>query len=102
MCTGFEAALLGAAAAGTAVAIDSADSQRKAANAQKDSMLKAEAERKAAEARAAQDAQMARADQRRRQRGQSLLAMGAQETMPLASSTGAQSVLTYGKTTLGG
>ena len=104
MCTGLELVALGSAVAGTAVAVDSADKQRKAVNAQKDRLLGAEAERKANEARAAQDAQLARADQRRRMRSQSLLAMGADQSQPMATGgpAAAQSTLSYGKTTLGG
>lgn len=73
---------------------------RSIANAQRRDAENATAERKAAADKAAQDAQLARADQRRRLRQQSLLATGAQgvnSNQPLTSS-----VLSYGKQQLGG
>jgi hypothetical protein len=96
MCTGLEVAALTAAAAGTAVGAVNANQQRKDAAGQKGALLRAEADRKAAEARAAQTAQAQAGDTRRRQRAQSLLSSGA--TGPV-SSTG--SALAYGKQALG-
>jgi hypothetical protein len=102
MCTGLEAALpyiaAGAAVAGAGASAANANQQSKAAKAQRDSLLRAEAERKAAEDRAAQNAAAAVGETRKRQRDQSLLAAS-----PLASRTsgGVSSALTYGKPTLG-
>jgi Flp pilus assembly protein TadB len=94
------AIMVAASVAGTAASIIGANKADKAAKEQANSLRAAEEERKAAEARAQQDAQMARADQRRRMRGQSFLAAGADQPM---TATGAPaSTLSYGKATLGG
>lgn len=81
------------------MAIKSQRDAKKAANQQATDLRNAEAERKAAQDRSAQEAQMARADQRRRLRSQSLLATGAQGVEPQQSMT---STLDYGKQSLGG
>ncbi len=96
MCTGVEIALAAAAIGGTAAGVKQSRDMRKEASAQRDSLLRAEAERKAAQDRAAQDAQAQVADRRRRMRSQSLLTTGA--TGPVDSG----SALSYGKSTLGG
>lgn len=94
------AIMAAAAVAGTATSMIGANQAKKAANAQADSLRNAEAERMAAEAKAQQDAQLARAEQRRRMRGQSFLAAGAESQ---TTGTGAPvSALTYGKQALGG
>lgn len=90
-----------AAVAGTAATVIGGAKANSAAKDQANALRAAEEERKAAEARAQQDAQMARADQRRRMRGQSFLAAGADAPMS-ATGAPAASTLTYGKTALGG
>lgn len=95
------AIMAAAAVAGTAATVIGSNQARNAAKEQANSLRAAEEERRAAEARAQQDAQMARADQRRRMRGQSFLAAGADQPMT-ASGAPAASTLTYGKATLGG
>ncbi len=98
MCTGVELALAGAAAAGVAGTALSADQQRKAARAQRDSLLRAEAERRMAEDRAAQDAALAAGATRQRRRAQSTLsqAAGADRSGGTISS-----LQVYGKQALG-
>lgn len=98
MCTGAELALAAAATAGTAATAVNANQQRQAAKAQRDSLLRAEAERKAAEDRAAQNAATVAGTTRTRQRQQSLLSSGSIADRAPAS---VSSALAYGKPTLG-
>lgn len=98
MCTGVELALAGAAAAGTAATVVTAEQQRKAGKAQRDSLLRAEAERKAAEDRAAQNAAIAVGATRQRQRQQSLLSQAAGADRSGGSISTLQA---YGKQALG-
>jgi hypothetical protein len=93
MCTGVEIAMLGAAAAGTAASVNAAEQGRKAGNQQRESMLRAESERKNAEALAAQRASMMATDRRRRAGAQSLLTSGAQGPITSALSAGGKATL---------
>lgn len=102
MCTGLEAALpyiaAGTAVAGAGASAANANQQRKAGNAQRDSLLRAEAERKAAEDRAAQNAAMAVGATRQRQRQQSTLSQAAGADRSGGSISTLQA---YGKQALG-
>jgi protein subunit release factor B len=96
MCTGVELALAASAIAGTAAGVKAQRDAKKEAIKTRDVMVNAEAERKAAEDKAAQDAQQAIAARRRRLRSQSLLTSGASGQV-----AGGGSALAMGKPTLG-
>lgn len=87
---------LAAAVIGAGSAAHTARSARKDAQAQRGAMERAEADRVAAQDRAAQDAQMRVAERRRRMRGQALL------TVAGGGVDSASALSRGGKTTLGG
>jgi regulator of protease activity HflC (stomatin/prohibitin superfamily) len=100
MCTGVEAAWLYGAATAASVgsAVHTADQSRKSANEQRESLLRAESERKNAEAQAAQKAALLSTERRRAARTQSLLT-GASSTVNSNQALGTSGG--YGKSLLG-